>query len=842
MVSFTAEGLLESSSSQDIIMSNPQAPHNAEQQAVRAWGLVGAQSETQDLISSRSQRRSLSFSALPRSPSTDEIDQKDDTESVPSSKPPPLIRRETARPAAGLGGGRSLPPTPMSAPRNTNNPPSPKVGPPISPRLAHHPSPPSSLPPPPTSQPSTQPPPIPNRPPPLRRVTTQRSVDNIVEAVIAPTHQSSPPVPARPSEKASISRTSSTNGLDEHVSHLQTPMRVGAFGRTQSDVSIIVNEKRLSGNSGGTSKLEKLLGQGAGDPKKSIFKVPSGNEKKTEEKPLKNKKSTFTIPKFFGKNRKSGIYADRLAEYLKDVSTDANTASLFNIIGKEIEKMDKWTSKDRVLFDWKEVQTDYKSLTPDIACLLDITKSAAEGFNFEFGKNQVVYGNDIIQLEDMDRDFKYFEENFSRTDHVNYMADGAVSVSFIWESASDHQSEDQASETKVMVRTKRKTDRFLAPASASTSRSNIMKHIKSTYPDFERLKFVKINNSLHSELIPKLCEYERQTVFKKYKFGVLYVKDKQTEENEMFSNVDMSPDFEEFLDFIGDRIPLEGWANFRGGLDVKRNTTGTHSVYALYKDFEIMYHVSTLLPFQPDDLQRVERKRHLGNDVVQIMFKEGNTPFDPLTLRTHYNHVFIVVSVAKKEKGKTFYKVAIANKAGVPPFGPFLHYPPIYEKNEEFYEFLITKCETSSLSQLTRPVINGERAAMYATDFKTKLIRTNKTLLEEMTKDFIQKSKEKDRQRNNASLDMDPPSSQTPRPSSPQIPNNISPNRSNAIPSIEVTGTEGTSPRRKSLEGRPFLEVEDLKGGPRMVSTMRQPATKARSAGQPIWELAGETK
>ncbi len=31
-----------------------------------------------------------------------------------------------------------------------------------------------------------------------------------------------------------------------------------------------------------------------------------------------------------------------------------------------------------------------------------------------------------------------------------------------------------------------------------------------------------------------------------------------------------SPAFEEFLDFLGARIKLEGWTKFRGGLDVSR--------------------------------------------------------------------------------------------------------------------------------------------------------------------------------------------------------------------------------------------------------------------------------
>lgn len=42
-----------------------------------------------------------------------------------------------------------------------------------------------------------------------------------------------------------------------------------------------------------------------------------------------------------------------------------------------------------------------------------------------------------------------------------------------------------------------------------------------------------------------------------YKFGVLYCKAGQTEEEQMFSNKDGSPDFEEFLDALGERITLK---------------------------------------------------------------------------------------------------------------------------------------------------------------------------------------------------------------------------------------------------------------------------------------------
>lgn len=35
------------------------------------------------------------------------------------------------------------------------------------------------------------------------------------------------------------------------------------------------------------------------------------------------------------------------------------------------------------------------------------------------------------------------------------------------------------------------------------------------------------------------------------------------------------------------------------------DSTGTHSLYTTYKDYEIMFHVSTLLPYTPNNKQQV---------------------------------------------------------------------------------------------------------------------------------------------------------------------------------------------------------------------------------------------
>ena len=58
-----------------------------------------------------------------------------------------------------------------------------------------------------------------------------------------------------------------------------------------------------------------------------------------------------------------------------------------------------------------------------------------------------------------------------------------------------------------------------------------------------------------------------------------------------------------------------------------------------------MFHVATMLPFQEKDAQKVERKRHIGNDVVVLIFKDRtdeNDHFDPTILTSHFNSTLLV--------------------------------------------------------------------------------------------------------------------------------------------------------------------------------------------------------
>lgn len=60
---------------------------------------------------------------------------------------------------------------------------------------------------------------------------------------------------------------------------------------------------------------------------------------------------------------------------------------------------------------------------------------------------------------------------------------------------------------------------------------------------------------------------------------------------------------------------------YRGGLDTQHGQTGVESVYCQFRQREIMFHISTMLPYTAGDTQQLQRKRHIGNDIVAIVFQ-----------------------------------------------------------------------------------------------------------------------------------------------------------------------------------------------------------------------------
>uniref|UniRef100_A0A8C6LN80 RAP1 GTPase activating protein n=1 Tax=Nothobranchius furzeri TaxID=105023 RepID=A0A8C6LN80_NOTFU len=215
-----------------------------------------------------------------------------------------------------------------------------------------------------------------------------------------------------------------------------------------------------------------------------------------------------------------------------------------------------------------------------------------------------------------------------------------------------------------------------------------------------------------------IVTFDEHVISNNFKFGVIYQKFGQTSEEEVFGNMEESPAFVEFLEFLGKKIELHDFKGFRGGLDVTHGQTGTESVYTHFHNKEIMFHVSTKLPYTEGDSQQLQRKRHIGNDIVAIVFQEENTPFVPDMIQSNFLHAYVVVQVENACTDNVTYKVSVTARDDVPFFGPTLPDPAIFKKGPDFHEFLFTK------------LINAEYACYKAEKFSKLEERTRSALLE----------------------------------------------------------------------------------------------------------------
>jgi len=238
--------------------------------------------------------------------------------------------------------------------------------------------------------------------------------------------------------------------------------------------------------------------------------------------------------------------------------------------------------------------------------------------------------------------------------------------------------------------------------------------------------------ALQPVLCPKASElllnYDEHVLVNNFKFGVIYQKVHQTSEEALFGNRTHSHAMDKFLDMIGRRVPLSEHSGYRGGLDTQFGQTGQHSVYTEHMGKEIMYHVATLLPFSETDTQQLQRKRHIGNDIVSLVFQEGSTPFSPDMVTSHFLHAYIVVQPEPGDGDK--YRVSVTARSDVPYFGPSLPSPPVFKRGPEFREWILNK------------LISAETACYKAEKFSKLEQRTRSSLLANLVEELTSKTQD----------------------------------------------------------------------------------------------------
>ena len=130
-----------------------------------------------------------------------------------------------------------------------------------------------------------------------------------------------------------------------------------------------------------------------------------------------------------------------------------------------------------------------------------------------------------------------------------------------------------------------------------------------------------------------------------HKVGIIFVGEGQTAESEILSNVMGSADYTHFLKRIGTMIELCHAPMNTQGLDRGETALDGEYTYA-WRDrvTEVVFHIPTMMPNHEHDTNRTFKKRHIGNDFVNIIFNNSGRSWDINNIPSDFNSINIVIA------------------------------------------------------------------------------------------------------------------------------------------------------------------------------------------------------
>ncbi|KAM6337452.1 GTPase-activating Rap/Ran-GAP domain-like protein 3 isoform 4-T5 [Alca torda] len=340
-----------------------------------------------------------------------------------------------------------------------------------------------------------------------------------------------------------------------------------------------------------------------------------------------------------------------------------------------------------------------------------------------------------VHLENPEYHTRWYFKYFLGKVHQNYIGTDAEKNPFFLSVVLSDQNNQRVPQYHSILWRKTGTQKICLPYSPTKTLS-----VKSILSAMSLDKFEKSPREIfHPEIQKDLLVLEEQEGSVNFKFGVLYAKDGQLTDDEMFSNEIGSESFQRFLHLLGDTITLKGWTGYRGGLDTKNDTTGTCSIYTVFQGHEIMFHVSTMLPYSR------ENKQQKGSDILEMTlslsyFRKSLNIWESLfwaTLEEEVHTILVEVEYemrqskyAKYEQELKVYKLEclrlkIFSEESVPLFGPPLPSPPVFTNHQEFRDFVLVK------------LINGEKATLETPTFSQKRQRTLDMLIRSLYQDLM---------------------------------------------------------------------------------------------------------
>lgn len=154
------------------------------------------------------------------------------------------------------------------------------------------------------------------------------------------------------------------------------------------------------------------------------------------------------------------------------------------------------------------------------------------------------------------------------------------------------------------------------------------------------------------------------------KVGLVYVKDGQENERSMLRNEegDASSLYHEFVSGMATVVPIARHCGYVGGLD-RSGSVGTTLPYWRCAQTELVVHEVTRMPTVHKDPQQILKKRHVGNDIIHLIWSEHCRDYKPQTIVSQFNDAHIMIFPLPNG----LYRIRVAQKREVSPFGPLIH-------------------------------------------------------------------------------------------------------------------------------------------------------------------------
>jgi hypothetical protein len=151
--------------------------------------------------------------------------------------------------------------------------------------------------------------------------------------------------------------------------------------------------------------------------------------------------------------------------------------------------------------------------------------------------------------------------------------------------------------------------------------------------ELSRVRLLSADSTKKASVERSLKHLDQSPSRESLKIGVLYVGEGQTKEAQILQNSSrnrsalqggLHEEYEEFVSGLGWDVDLTKHRGFAGGLDknAKSLAQGRYTVYHANSQREVVYHVASRMPTKANDPQQINKKRHVGNDFVHIVWNE----------------------------------------------------------------------------------------------------------------------------------------------------------------------------------------------------------------------------